>query len=101
MVQSDIFVWDEHKNEMNIQKHGVSFEEARFVFDDENAIYDTDFEHSYDEERFIIIGMNRFSKLLFVCYCERGDGELIRIISARKADKSESDAYWEDYCEEL
>ena len=100
-MQSDIFIWDERKNEMNIQKHGVSFEEARFVFNDDNAIYDIDFEHSYDEERFIIIGMGRISKLLFVCYCERGDSEIIRIISARNADKSEADLYWENYYEEL
>jgi hypothetical protein len=100
-MQNDIFVWNENKNQYNIMKHGVSFQEARDVFYDDNAIYDTDFEHSYDEERFIIIGMSRASKLLFVCYCEREDGELIRIISARKADKTETDLYWEEYNEKF
>ena len=97
-MRGDIFVWNENKNQFNIRKHGVSFQEAREVFNDENAIYDVDIEHSYDEERFMIIGMSESIKLLFVCYCERGeDGELIRIISARKADKSETDLYWEEY----
>jgi len=99
-MRGDVFVWNENKNQFNIRKHGVSFQEAREVFNDENAIYDVDIEHSYDEERFIIIGMSESTKLLFVCYCERGeDGELIRIISARKADKSETDLYWEEYDE--
>ena len=99
-MRGDVFVWNDNKNQFNIRKHGVSFQEAREVFNDENAIYDVDIEHSYDEERFIIIGMSESTKLLFVCYCERGeDGDLIRIISARKADKSETDLYWEEYDE--
>ncbi|MCL2755141.1 MAG: BrnT family toxin [Oscillospiraceae bacterium] len=101
-MQDDNFIWNENKNQFNIRKHGVSFQEARDVFFDENAIYDVDIEHSFDEERFIIIGMSESSKLLFVCYCERGeDSELIRIISARKADKTETDLYWEEYDNEL
>ena len=97
-MHNDKIIWDERKNQFNIKKHGISFQEASAVFDDENAIYDDDIEHSYYEERFIIIGMNEMSNLLFVCYCERGeDNELIRIISARKADKNETDLYWEEY----
>ena len=97
-MQDEKFIWDEKKNQYNIRKHGISFQEARDVFDDENAIYDDDIEHSFDEERFIVIGMSEISRLLFVCYCERGeDNELIRIISARKAEKNETDLYWEEY----
>lgn len=91
--------WHESKNLANIKKHGVSFQEAQTVFDDPNAIIEEDDEHSYSEQRFAIIGksdksISLNSELLYVCYCERENNEVIRIISARKADKFEIDLYY-------
>jgi hypothetical protein len=97
----DDFEWDEEKNEINIKKHGISFYEARSVFGDDNALMGKDTNHSDGEERLIIIGMNRESKILFVCHCYRGNGEKIRLISARKANKRETNLYWEEYDHEI
>ena len=85
------FEWDEEKNQFNFAKHKVYFEEAATVFDDVNAIYDFDKSHSTYEERFIIIGVTEsLERKLTVCHCYRGDDkEIIRIISARRATKSE------------
>jgi hypothetical protein len=93
-VQDGKYVWDNNKSIINFRKHGVSFNEAWTVFDDEFAICFPDDEHSYDEERFIIIGESVKEKLLMVCYCERENNDVIRIISARKADKSEKEIYY-------
>ena len=87
------FEWDEDKNEDNIQKHGISFEEAMTVFDDDNALYKPDLDHSENEERFIILGFSMKPRLLVVCHCYRESETVIRIISARKANKSESEQY--------
>ncbi len=87
------FEWDEHKNEINRTKHGVSFEEAKTVFYDENALIIDDPEHSAEEERFIILGMSSRANLLIVCHCYREADSVIRIISARKATKNETNAY--------
>ena len=87
------FEWDENKNQMNIRKHGISFEKAAEVFFDNNAIMNTDISHSYGEVRFIIIGFNKNSRLLTVCYCERKSGDKIRIISARKSTDKERKLY--------
>ena len=88
------FEWDKNKNKANILKHSVSFEEAETVFDDKNAVYLYDEEHSDDEERFHIIGEDMNFRELTVCHCYRGnDDEIIRIISARKAVKREIDYY--------
>ena len=87
------FEWDENKNETNKTKHGVSFEEAKTVFYDENALVIDDPEHSAEEERFIILGMSRRANLLIVCHCYREADCVIRIISARKATKNETNAY--------
>ena len=89
-----MFVWDDNKNEVNIKKHGVSFEEAESVFDDIYALYDADTEHSDTEERFIIIGKSEHMKILFVCHCYRENEDVIRLISARKADNFEIDLYF-------
>ena len=91
------FTWDENKHNHNKQKHRISFEEASTVFDDENVMMSPDFRHSYDEDRFIVIGMSRKSKVLMVCYCYRNYGSVIRIISARKATKGEETEYWRLY----
>lgn len=87
------FEWDENKNKTNIQKHKISFEEARTVFYDENARVIADPDHSQEEDRFIILGLSTSLKLLVVCHCYRGEDEVIRIISARKATKSETKYY--------
>lgn len=71
----------------------MSFEEAQTVFYDEYAVQFFDEEHSADENRFLLLGMSIEAKLLIVCHCERQDGEVIRIISARKATKRESVFY--------
>jgi hypothetical protein len=88
------FIWDENKNQSNIKKHGVSFNEAWTVFKDEFILLYPDEENSYDEERFIAIGESMRERLLFVCYCERENAEIVRLISARKADKQEKEIYY-------
>lgn len=87
------FEWDAKKNKLNIQKHKVSFEEAKTVFYDENARIIADPEHSQTEDRFIILGLSASLKLLVVCHCYRQADEIIRIISARKATKNETQYY--------
>ena len=87
------FDWDEDKNQSNIKKHGVSFEQAQYVFFDENAIVEYDDEHSVDEDRFVIIGTDLDFKILMVCHCIRKNDEIIRIISARKATQNEQMQY--------
>lgn len=86
------FIWDTKKAEANIRKHNISFSEAKSVFYDEFAIQFFDDAHSASEDRFIMLGMSHESRVLLVCHCER-DGETIRIISARKAKKSERKFY--------
>ena len=89
------FEWDENKNEANKIKHGVSFQEAETVFDDKNAIFLYDNQHSVGEERFIIIGLDAFFRKLTVCHCYREEhDDIVRIISARKATKNESGIYY-------
>ena len=89
------FTWDSQKAQINRQKHGISFEEAQSAFYDENArvIYDPD--HSQQEDRFILLGMSDYYRLLIVCHCYRENDTIIRIISARKANKSEQKQYGE------
>ena len=87
------FEWDEHKSAVNQSKHGVSFEEARSVFFDERARLIDDPDHSEDEERFILLGLSSTLRLLVVCHCYRSEGNVIRIISARKATARESKLY--------
>jgi uncharacterized DUF497 family protein len=88
------FEWDEKKSRQNKRKHGVSFDEAQTVLFDENAIRYHDPDHSEDEDRFIMLGMSLKLRVLVVCHCYRSDDKAIRIISARKANKIESAAYW-------
>lgn len=89
------FEWDENKNQLNIQKHGVSFQEAITVFKDQNAVILTDDVHSENEERFLLIGLSHKYNILVVCHCYRSDETIIRIISARKATKNEKENYLE------
>ncbi len=87
------FEWDTAKAAANVNKHGVSFDEAQTVFYDEFAVQFFDEEHSDDEERFLLLGLSTGAKLLLVCHCERESGAVIRIISARKATKRERTFY--------
>lgn len=87
------FEWDENKNRINQRKHGISFEEAKTVFYDDEALVIDDPEHSEEEERFIILGLSLQANLLVVCHCCRNSDSVIRIISARKAAKTESSYY--------
>jgi len=88
------FTWDEQKNRANMRKHKVSFEQARSVFLDENALRFFDPDHSSEEERFIMLGMSFSLRVLVVCHCYREDDAVIRMISARKANKREQLNYW-------
>lgn len=88
------FEWDESKAAGNIKKHGVSFEEARTVFYDEKARLINDPDHSENEDRFILLGLSSSLRVMIVCHCYRSEGNVIRIISARKATTQESKAYY-------
>ena len=88
-----IFEWDNKKEKSNKRKHGISFDEARTAFYDENAIQYFDPDHSDQEDRFILLGISFKLKVLVVCHCFRENDSVIRIISARKADKDEYE-YW-------
>ena len=89
------FEWDENKNTINKQKHGISFEEAKTVFYDEDALLIPDPDHSEQEERFVLLGFSQQAKLLVVCHCYRESETVIRIISSRKATKNEARQYYE------
>lgn len=87
------FEWDPAKASANLRKHGVAFEEARTVFEDAEALLIPDPDHSVGEERFILLGLSAALRVLVVMHCERQDGDVIRIISARKADRGERTEY--------
>ena len=87
------FKWDENKNRKNKREHGVSFEEAQTVFLDENAIRFFDPDHSEEEDRLLMLGISFKLRVLVVCHCYRENDEVIRLISARKADKEECKDY--------
>ncbi len=87
------FVWDVTKAELNLKKHKIPFEEALTVFSDPNARMIFDPEHSRDEDRFILLGISSGLRLLVVCHCYIEDDMVIRIISARKANKNEQKQY--------
>lgn len=87
------FEWDDTKSKINIKKHNISFEEATSVFYDERAIEFYDDEHSEWEDRFLLLGLSNNVNLLIVCHCYREPKGCIRIISARKATKNESQHY--------
>jgi uncharacterized DUF497 family protein len=88
------FVWDETKSRANKRKHGISFDEARTAFHDENASVYYDPDHSDDEDRFLLLGMSARLRVLVVCHCYRESDETVRIISARRADRREEENYW-------
>jgi uncharacterized protein len=88
-----VFRWDPKKDAHNQEKHGVSFEEAKSVFYDEDARLINDPDHSEEEDRFILLGLSTSLRMLVVCHCYRENESVIRIISARKATKSEAKNY--------
>lgn len=92
-METILFEWDENKNTINKKKHGLSFEETKEVFYDDNAILFDDPDHSIGEERFLIIGMLKSSKVCIVSHCYRDNDNVIRIISARQATKNEKNTY--------
>jgi len=92
-----LFDWDAKKNLINIEKHGVSFKMAASSFFDPNAVTVYDAVHSHHEDRFILIGANKYDKLLTVCHCYRDDENVIRIISARKPNQIEHEIYGGDF----
>jgi len=87
------FEWDPAKNTLNITRHKISFEEASTSFLDENALLIDDPDHSEEEDRFILLGLSSSIRILLVCHCYRANVGLIRIISARKADRQERQDY--------
>lgn len=90
-----IFEWDENKNTINKSKHHVSFEEAKTVFFDQEALMIPDPDHSEYEDRFVIIGISIMANALVVSHCYRDNDRVIRIISARRATKSETRQYFD------
>jgi uncharacterized protein len=87
------FSWDENKAIRNLAKHGISFDEAKTVFDDPLYVDIYDPDHSQDEVRYLIIGVSQQGRLLIASYTERGSS--IRIITARLATPAEQEAYEE------
>lgn len=87
------FEWNSAKARSNLRKHGISFEEARSVFYDEFAVQFDDADNSEEEDRFLMLGLSNELRVIIVCHCERESGEVIRIISARKATKKERKFY--------
>ena len=93
MIVLYYFDWDENKNRINLEKHGITFEEASTVFFDDRAILFDDPEHSIDEDRFLLLGMSETAKVCIVCHCYRESDTVIRIISARQATRKEEQRY--------
>jgi hypothetical protein len=89
------FEWDEKKDALNNKKHGISFTEAQTVFADEKGLLLDDPDHSHNEDRFILLGLSSNLRLLVVSHTYRKDDAIIRIISARKATRSEQQQYWD------
>ena len=86
------FDWDPDKAAKNLEKHGVSFEEAKTVFYDDRAVMFDDPNHSQDEDRFLILGISQNLRLLIVSHCLREEGEIIRIISAKESNNKRGKA---------
>ncbi len=93
-MRSVHFVWDKRKDLANRRKHGISFDEAETAFHDENAKVYFDPDHSETEDRFILLGISLQLRVLVVCHCYREAESVVRIISARKADRGEQEDYW-------
>ena len=94
-MQEIRFEWDPRKAAENLRKHGVAFPEAETVFEDEQALLLPDPDHSHGEERFVLLGASAARRLLVVVHCERSGGTVIRLVSARMADRDERAQYIE------
>lgn len=90
IIDGQLVEWDSKKSAINKQKHGISFDTAALVFDDENRIERHDDKHSQDEDRWQVIGM--VNDVLFVVFTERG--EALRLITARVATPKERREYY-------
>ncbi|GHT58875.1 hypothetical protein FACS1894109_13810 [Spirochaetia bacterium] len=90
---SYVFEWDENKNVTNIRKHGIAFEDAKYVFQDPFYMVQFDWEHSIHEERWKVYGF--IDNVLVVIFTEKDT--VIRIISARKASPAEQEEYYYGY----
>jgi uncharacterized DUF497 family protein len=88
------FAWDPRKAKRNLAKHGLSFDDAATVFDDDLFVVFADPDHSIEESRFIVMGRSKQGRLLVVAYTERSDA--IRIVSAREATRQEQRIYAEE-----
>ena len=88
------FEWDATKEKVNRRKHGISFDEAQTVFFDEHAVQFFDPDHSEDEDRFVLLGMSFKLRVIVVCHCFRESETVVRLFSARRADKGEEQEYW-------
>jgi uncharacterized protein len=93
MMNSLKFEWDEAKALSNSKKHEITFEEAKSVFMDERGKLIGDPDHSEEEDRFVLLGMSAVLRVLVVVHAYRSSDQVIRIISARKASKSEMKFY--------
>ena len=87
------FTWDPAKDLLNQKNHGISFDEAKSAFLDENGKLIDDPDHSGLEDRFILLGVSHKFRILLVCHCYRSEDDEIRLISARKATKNETRIY--------
>lgn len=85
------FEWDPEKDQANVEKHGIDFQEATSAFFDPLSLTIRDPDHSESEERFLLVGMTRQDRLVVVSHTDREDR--IRIISARRADRRERKNY--------
>ena len=88
-----VFEWDSEKDRTNQKKHGVSFEEAKSVFYDDSAIQFWDEGHSDLEDRFLLLGRSSKMRILLIVHCFREPESVIKIVSVRKATKTESKQY--------
>ena len=85
------FEWDKNKAIVNLSRHDILFDEAKTVFQDPFYVVFDDPDHSFEEDRCVAIGLSAQGRLLFVSYTERGN--VVRLISARKATRSERELY--------
>jgi uncharacterized DUF497 family protein len=87
------FEWDPAKDAANERKHDISFDEAATVFEDDDALLLEDEQHSEEEDRFVLLGLSAALRILTVCHCYRQSDDVIRLISARRADRLERRDY--------
>ena len=87
------FEWDHAKDIANQRKHGVAFAEAASVFSDERALLLDDPDHSTEEDRYVLLGLSSALQVIVVHQTFRAGGDVIRLISARKATRAERGEY--------